>query len=74
MSYLVGAIDTSGYYSYEDFTKAFMAMIHSLIFFNEEAQVNGVNYFMDFGGVTMSLMTWTGMDGAAKAGEYANVS
>lgn len=70
----IGAIDVSGRYSYEEFTAAFMPLMHSLMFFDEEIQVNGLVFFMDFGGVTMSLMTWMGLDAMMKNAEYTNKS
>ena len=51
-----------------------MPLMHSLMFFDEEIQVNGLVFFMDFGGVTMSLMTWMGLDAMMKNAEYTNVN
>ena len=68
-----GAIDTSGRYSYGEFVKAFYPLIHSTVFFDEDVQVNGLCFFMDFEDVRMDMMTWVGLDGWKQGAEYGNV-
>ena len=69
-----GAIDTSGRYSYEEFFVAVVPLFHALMFFNEEQQVNGLTFLVDYGGVHMNIITWTGLDNMRKLADFMNVS
>ena len=72
--FFLAAIDTSGRYTYEQFTKAFVSLQHSLLFFHEDAQVNGINFLMDFGDVKMNMITWVGLENWTKSADYGTVS
>ena len=74
ISLISGALDTTGRYSYEEFVKAYMPMLHSMLFFHEANQVNGMVFFTDFGSASMSLFTWAGLDAFTNTAEYVNVS
>ena len=51
-----------------------MSLQHSLLFFHEDAQVNGINFLMDFGDVKMNMITWVGLENWTKSADYGTVS
>ena len=64
---------STGQYSFLVFLMAHCPILHSLLFFDEEVQVNGMTIFHYFGDFRMNLMTWIGLDGLKQASEYNNV-
>ena len=68
------AIDTSGRYTFQEYMIAVLPLFHSLMFFYEEQQVNGMTFLVDYGGVKMSIITWIGLDNMRHSAEFINVS
>ena len=69
-----GDLDTSGGYSFPEFLKAIMPLLHSFLFFDEEVQVNGFKFLNDVTGASMSMITWAGLTGFKDVAEYFGVS
>ena len=67
-------VDTSGSLSHKDYTRAIHSILDSLVFFDENVQVNGINFLVDFGDVSMNFLTWVGIDGLKRTAEMVNVS
>ena len=65
-----GGLDTSGGYSFPEFLKAIMPLLHSFLFFDEEVQVNGFKFLNDVTGASMSMITWAGLTGFKDVAEY----
>lgn len=59
--------DSSGSsYSYADFQRSILGICHSLVFCDEQFQVNGVNFLMDYGAVTLKHLSFGGIDNLKK--------
>ena len=70
--YSAGAIDTS--HPFIDHTRAYQPLFDSMLLFDENVQVNGIQFFLDCGDVTMNFVTWAGAEGFSKSAELTNVS
>lgn len=59
--------DASGSsFSYVDFQRSILGICHSLVFCDEQFQVNGVNFLMDYGAVTLKHLSFGGIDNIKK--------
>ena len=68
-----GAVDLSRR-SLEDYSKAEVPLFKSILFFNEEAQVNGMTFLIDYGGVSLKMMTPASANHIKRKAEFTNVS
>ena len=65
--YISENFDSSGNsYSYADFQRSILGICHSLVFCDEQFQVNGVNFLMDYGAVTLKHLSFGGIDNIKK--------
>ena len=60
-------------YTWNDFLLAYVPLFHSMMFFDEDEQVNGIQFLADYGGAKMSHLTWIGFDNMKKLAEFTNV-
>lgn len=67
----MNAINMSSY-SWNDFLLANVPLFHSLMFFDEDEQVNGIQFLADYGGAKMSHLSWIGFDNMKKLAEFTN--
>lgn len=60
-------------YDYADFQRAILGICHSLVFCDEHFQVNGVNFLMDYGSITMKHITFGGSENMKKRAQHFQV-
>lgn len=61
---------TGNSYEYADFQRSILAICHSLVFCDEQFQVHGVNFLMDYGAVTMKHITFGGSENMRKRAQH----
>lgn len=57
-------------YEYADFQRSVLGMCHSLVFCDEEFQIRGVNFLMDYGSVSMKAITFGGAENMRKRAQH----
>ncbi|WAR00017.1 TTPAL-like protein [Mya arenaria] len=61
---------TGNSYEYADFQRSILGVCHSLVFCDEHFQLNGVNFLMDYGAVTMKHITFGGSENMKKRAQH----
>ncbi|KAL4230784.1 hypothetical protein ACF0H5_011159 [Mactra antiquata] len=61
---------TGNSYEYADFQRSILALCHSLVFCDEQFQVHGVNFLMDYGSVTMKHISFGGSENMRKRAQH----
>lgn len=61
---------TGNSYEYADFQRSILGLCHSLVFCDEQFQVHGVVFLMDYGSVTMKHITFGGAENMRKRAQH----